>query len=57
MKTTNSVEFAQDFFYLTEWFNQQNEFKTKFEGMKVNEMTKCLSKFYILVRRKKWQFL
>ena len=36
----------------TEWFYQQNEFKTEFESIEVNEMNKCLSKFYVSVRRK-----
>ena len=38
--------------YLTEWFQQQTEFTTEFEAMEVNEMNKCLSKFYVSVRRK-----
>ena len=56
MKTTNEVKFAQDFHYLTERFHQHNEFKTEFESMEVNEKNKCLSKFYVLVRRKDGSF-
>ena len=42
--------------YLTEWFQQQTEFTTEFEAMEVNEMNKCLSKFYVSVRRKDGTF-
>ena len=37
-------------------FHQQNEFKIEFEGMEVNEMNKCLCKFYVSVRRKDGTF-
>ena len=40
----------------TEWFQQQNQFTTEFENMEVNEMNKCLSKFYVFARRKDSSF-
>ena len=44
------------FIYQTEWFQQQTEFTTEFEAMEVNEMNKCLWKFYVSVRRKDGTF-
>ena len=43
---------SSHFICLTEWFQQQTEFTTDFETMEVNEMNKCLSKFYVSVRKK-----
>ena len=54
MKTT--IKFSQHLIYLTEWFQQQTEFTTEFESMEVNGMNKCLSKFYVSVRRKEGTF-
>jgi len=42
------LNFRNTFFYLTE----QTELTTDFEIMEVNEMNKCLSKFYVSVSRK-----
>ena len=50
IKTT--IKFSQHFIYLTEWFQQQTDFTTKFQAIEVNEMNKCLSKSYVSVRRK-----
>ena len=50
------IKFSQHFIYLTEWFQQQTEFTAEFEAMEVNEMNKCLSKFYVSVRRKDGTF-
>ena len=52
----NQNKFSQHFIYQTEWFQQQTEFTTEFEAMEVNEMNKCLSKFYVSVRRKDGTF-
>ena len=35
---------------------QQTEFTTEFEAMEVNEINKCLSEFYVPVRRKDGTF-
>lgn len=40
----------------TELFQKQRELTTEFENMKVNELNKCLSKFYASVRRKDGSF-
>ncbi|XP_068704068.1 uncharacterized protein KIAA1958-like [Montipora foliosa] len=34
-----------------EWFKHQSEFTTEFENMKVTELNKCLSKFYVSARK------
>ena len=60
MKTTLQLiklNWRKIFFIVIESFHQQNEFKTEFESMEVNEMNKCLSKFYISVRRKDGSFI
>ena len=45
MKTTN--QFRAKFSLITELFHKQNEFKTEFESMQVNEMNK-LSLYKVL---------
>ena len=55
-KIKTTIKFSQHFIYLTEWFQQQTEFITGCETMEVNEMTKCLSEFYVSVRRKDGTF-
>ena len=37
-------------------FTNKNEFKTEFESMKVNELNKCLSKFYVSVKKRGGSF-
>ena len=56
MKTTNKLNSRKIFFIEQNDFHQQNEFETEFESMEVNEMNKCLSKFYVSVRRKDGSF-
>ena len=43
-------------FFTTEWFQQQSEFTTEFEEMNVAEMNKCLSKFYVSIRKNDWDY-
>ena len=38
-------------FCSTEWFQQQEEFTNEIENMEVNELKKCLAKFYVSVRK------
>ena len=40
------------YFSFIEWFEQQTEFTTEFESMDIDEMNKCLSKFYVSARKK-----
>ena len=40
------------FIFTPEWFQQQNEFQEAFETMEIDEMNKCLSKFYVSARTK-----
>ena len=35
----------------TEWYQQQQEFTSKIENMEVDELNKCLAKFYVSVRK------
>ena len=35
----------------TEWFQQQQEFTNEIENMEVDELNKCLPKFYVSVRK------
>ena len=43
-------------FFFTEWFHKQNEFKTEFESIEVNQINKYLCKFYVSVTRKENSF-
>ena len=38
-------------FCSTEWFQQQQEFTNEIENMEVDELKKCLAKFYVSVRK------
>ena len=38
-------------FCSTEWFQQQQEFRNDIENMEVDELNKCLAKFYVSVRK------
>ena len=38
-------------FCSTEWFQQQQEFPNEIENMEVDELNKCLAKFYVSVRK------
>ena len=38
LKRKHQMKFAQNFLYLTEWFHQQNKFKTEFDSMRANEI-------------------
>ena len=49
--TEQPRKYSSSNLFQTEWFAQQKEFKTKFESMEVEEMNKCLSKFYFSARR------
>ena len=40
------------FYLFNSMISQTNEFKTEFESMEVNNMDKCLFRFYVSVRRK-----
>ena len=51
-----SLNSRKIFFIQQNDFHQQNEFKTEFESMEVNEINKCLSKFYVSVTRKDGSF-
>ena len=39
-------------FWLTEWFAQQATFATPIDDMSIEELNKCLSKFYVSARKK-----
>ena len=38
-------------FCSTEWFQQQQQFTNEIENMEVDELKKCLAKFYVAVRK------
>ena len=40
-----------EIFCSTEWFQQQQEFTNEIENMEVDELNKCLAKFYVSVRK------
>ena len=40
-----------EIFCSAEWFQQQQEFTNEIENMEVNELKKCLAKFYVSVRK------
>ena len=44
------------FFIQQNGFTNKTKIKTEFESMEVNEMNKCLSKFYLSVTRKDSSF-
>ena len=44
------------FFVQQNGFTNKTKIKTEFESMVVNEMNKCLSKFYVSVTRKDSSF-
>ena len=46
-----SVGNVCEIFCSAEWFQQQQEFTNKIENMEVNELKKCLAKFYVSVRK------
>ena len=48
-----SVTFSNlsEIFCCTEWFQQEQEFTNEIENMEVNELNKCLAKFYVSVRK------
>ena len=40
-----------EIFCSTEWFQQQKEFTNELKNMEVDELNKCLAKFYVSVRK------
>ena len=40
-----------EIFCSTEWFQQQQEFTNEIENMEVDELNKCLTKFFAAVRK------
>ena len=56
MRSKHQLKLRKIIFYSTEWFQQQTQFTTEFENMEVEEMNKCLSKFYLSVRKQDGSF-
>ena len=48
-----SVTFSNlcEIFFSTEWLQQRQEFTNEIENMEVDELNKCLAKFYVSVRK------
>ena len=44
------------FFFFSEWFQIQTEFKTPFEEMSPKELNKCLQMFYLSARKRDGSF-
>ena len=40
-----------EIFFSTEWLQQRQEFTNEIENMEVDELNKCLTKFYVSVRK------
>ena len=50
-KVSGTVSNFCEIFCFTEWFQQQQEFINEIGNMEVDEINKCLAKFYVSVRK------
>ena len=50
-KVSATFSNVYEIFCSTEWFQQQQEFTNEIENMEVDELNKCLAKFYVSVRQ------
>ena len=56
LSKNNKLNSPKMFFVQQNGFTNKTKIKTEFESMVVNEMNKCLSKFYVSVTRKDSSF-
>ena len=56
LNKNNKLNSPKMFFVQQNGFTNKTKIKTEFESMEVNEMNKCLSKFYVSVTRKDSSF-